>query len=44
MEFVSDVVRLTPIVLAVAGLTLFIIAAAAGSNELYGTADVSSPS
>jgi hypothetical protein len=37
---VSDGVRLTPIVLAVAGLALFIIAAAASSNVLYGTADL----
>jgi hypothetical protein len=37
---VSDAARLTPIVLAVAGLALFIIASAAGSNELYGSADL----
>ena len=36
----SDVTRLAPIVLAVAGLALFIIAAVAGSNTLYGTADL----
>jgi hypothetical protein len=36
----SDTARLTPIVLAVAGLALFIIAAAAGSHVLYGTADL----
>ena len=40
MKSVSDVFRLSPIVLAVAGLALFIVAAAAGSNELYGTADL----
>ena len=33
MESMTDVVRLTPIVLAVAGLALLVIAAAAGSNE-----------
>jgi hypothetical protein len=37
---VSDAARLTPIVLAVAGLVLFVVAAAAGSNPLYGTADL----
>jgi hypothetical protein len=37
---VSDVTRLTPIVLAVAGLVLFVVAAAAGSNALYGAADL----
>ncbi|HEX3318550.1 MAG TPA: hypothetical protein VHR88_11050 [Solirubrobacteraceae bacterium] len=36
----SETARLTPIVLAVAGLALFIIAAAAGSHALYGTADL----
>ena len=36
----SDVTRLAPIVLAVAGLALFIIAAVAGSNPLYGIADL----
>src|SRR3954464_11524715 len=40
MPSVSDVARLTPIVLAVAGLVLFVVAAAAGSNALYGPADV----
>jgi hypothetical protein len=40
MEPVSDAARLTPIVLAVAGLALFIIAAAAGSHVLYGAADL----
>jgi hypothetical protein len=40
MDLVSDAVRLTPIVLGVAGLALFIIAAASGSNVLYGTADL----
>jgi hypothetical protein len=40
MPSVSDVARLTPIVLAVAGLVLFVVAAAAGSNSLYGTADL----
>jgi len=37
---VSDVTRLTPIVLGVAGLALFIIASAAGSHVLYGSADL----
>ena len=37
---VSDVGRLTPIVLVVAGLVLFVVAAAAGSNALYGAADL----
>ena len=37
---VSDVTRLTPIVLAVAGLALFVVAAVASSNTLYGTADL----
>jgi hypothetical protein len=37
---VSDVTRLTPIVLAVAGLVLFVVAAVAGSNALYGAADL----
>jgi hypothetical protein len=36
----SEVGRLTPIVLAAAGLVLFIVAAAAGSHALYGTADL----
>ena len=40
MDAVTDVTRLTPIVLAVAGMALFIIAAAAGNNALYGTADL----
>ena len=40
MPSVSDVGRLTPIVLAVAGLVLFVVAAAAGSNALYGAADL----
>jgi hypothetical protein len=37
---VSDVTRLTPIVLAAAGVVLFVVAAAAGSNPLYGAADL----
>ena len=37
---VSDVGRLTPIVLVVAGLVLLVVAAAAGSNALYGAADL----
>ncbi len=36
----SDVTRLTPIVLAAAGVVLFVVAAAAGSNPLYGAADL----
>ena len=36
----SDVTRLTPIVLAVAGLALFVVAAVASSKTLYGTADL----
>src|SRR4051795_3890857 len=40
MPSVSDVGRLTPIVLAVAGLVLFVVAAAAGSHALYGAADL----
>jgi hypothetical protein len=40
MDAVTDVTRLTPIALAVAGMALFIIAAAAGNNALYGTADL----
>jgi hypothetical protein len=40
MPSVSDVGRLTPIVLAGAGLVLFVVAAAAGSNALYGAADL----
>lgn len=36
----SEVTRLTPVVLAAAGLVLFIAAAAAGSNVLYGVADL----
>jgi hypothetical protein len=40
MPSVSDVGRLTPIVLVVAGLVLLVVAAAAGSNALYGAADL----
>ena len=36
----SDVTRLTPVALAAAGLVLFIAAAVAGSNVLYGVADI----
>jgi hypothetical protein len=37
---VSDVTRLASIALAIVGLALFVVAAVASSNTLYGTADL----